>query len=115
MIPGRGTLLLGLGREQVVEVEGALGVVVDVGDRPPDAVGQNSRPLDVVSAVQDAPDAGGDGEQGARQRYEDGRRSPGLDDGLPDELRVLGSELPVGAIGLVKHHDSMKHWSPIVR
>ena len=98
-------LLVGLGREEVVEVEGALGVVVDVGHRPPDAVRQDAGALDVVGAAQDAPDAGGDGEQGARQGYEDGRRSPGLDDSLPDELRVLGSGLPVGAIGLVKHHE----------
>ena len=105
MIPGRGRLFYGLRREQIVEVEGSFGVIVDVCDRPPDAVGQYAGPLDVVGAAQDAPDAGGDGEQGARQGYEDGRRSPGLDDSLPDELRVLGSGLPVGAIGLVKHHE----------
>ena len=87
-------LLVGLGREEVVEVEGALGVVVDVGHRPPDAVRQDAGALDVVGAAQDAPDAGGDREQGARQGEEDGRGRPRLDDGPPDELRVLIPMLP---------------------
>ena len=52
-----------LGGEQVVEVEGALGVVVDVGDGPPDAVGQDAGTFDVVGAVQDAPDSGSHGQQ----------------------------------------------------
>ena len=96
MIPGRGRLFYGLRREQIVEVEGSLGVIVDVGDRPPDAVGQNAGSLHVVAAVQYAPDTGGDGHKGARQGYEHGRRCPGLDDGLPNELRVLDSGLSVG-------------------
>ena len=91
MIPGRGRLFYGLRREQIVEVEGSLGVIVDVCDRPPDAVGQYAGPLDVVGAVQDAPDAGGNGQYRTSQGYENGRRCPGLDNGLPNELRVLDS------------------------